>query len=161
MSVLDASVMVTPVQQLQPRCRASSSAAHAVGHFLEKAAQALPLAAAAPAPFHIQAATCSRLQPINCSCLARLVHPGQDVRDGADGGTGAAAAGAETGRSVLPSTPNNTTANLYQSQQTPPKIMIRNRNETETRLRRDSSGCGGAAELRLVSIRFKRFVQVP
>ena len=65
-------------------------------------------------------------------------------------------------RQVLPpSTPNNTTANLYQSQQTPPKIMIRNRNETETRLRRDRSGCGGAAELRLVSIRFKRFVQVP
>ena len=84
------------------------------------------------APVHIQAATCSRLQPVTGSCLARLVHPGQ-------GGDGTAAAAAGSGRCIPPSTPNNTTANLYQSHHTPPKT-INTETETEPKL-----GCAVAA----------------
>jgi hypothetical protein len=52
-------------------------------------------------------------------------------------GDGTAAAAAGTGRCIPPSTPNNTTANLYQSQHTHPEII---NTETEPKL-----GCAVAA----------------
>ena len=54
-------------------------------------------------------------------------------------GDGTAAAAAGSGRCIPPSTPNNTTANLYQSHHTPPKT-INTETETEPKL-----GCAVAA----------------